>query len=388
MIRPFFATRQTGAARALLLASVCAALVTASAPAVAKRVYVTFDFPGASQTLAFVVNRNVEVAGDWIDADQVEHGYLRAADGTISSIDAPGAMYTEVGDMNDSQLVVGGFVDQSNALHGFLRAAYGTISPYDVPEGVGNSTVINAVNNKGVFTGSYISSGKGIYFGFIQNPKGKFKSFNIGDSVDVEPLSINDTGVVTGWYNNSGDVVHGFVRASNGAIATFDPAGSVETLPLTINSSGVIVGRYYDAARNIYSFVRAADGTITTISDPQGAKGTAASFINDKNEIVGRFVDAGAQNHGFALSSNGSFKNFDPKGSTGTYASGVNNKGVIVGDYLDEDGVAHGYLRMSSMGAGVEHIAPSHTTRLRPAFACAMDGRAPLCRPKGLHSNP
>jgi len=89
MIRVLFAARQKGAARALLLAPVCAALVGTTAPAMAKTTYVTFDVPGAIYTDAFYLNGDLQIAGDWEDVLETYHGYVRAADGTISPFDPP-----------------------------------------------------------------------------------------------------------------------------------------------------------------------------------------------------------------------------------------------------------------------------------------------------------
>ena len=45
---------------------------------------------------------------------------------------------------------------------------------------------------------------------------------------------------------------------------TFDPAGSINTVPLSINPTGEITGFYEDTSFLNHGFVRTRDGTITT----------------------------------------------------------------------------------------------------------------------------
>ena len=48
--------------------------------------------PGPGQgTRAGNINPSKAIAGRYIDASDVSHGFLRAADGTITTFDAPGA---------------------------------------------------------------------------------------------------------------------------------------------------------------------------------------------------------------------------------------------------------------------------------------------------------
>jgi hypothetical protein len=78
------------------------------------------------------------------------------------------------------------------------------------------------------------------------------------------------------------------VRAAT--ITTFDPphSGTAENLgtrPMSINQAGVIAG-WYDNKKGTYGFVRAADGTITEF-DADGGGDTFAMAINDAGTIAG-----------------------------------------------------------------------------------------------------
>ena len=52
---------------------------------------ITFDPPGSLITLSFAINPAGVIAGAFLDASFVHHGFLRVPDGTITTFDAPGA---------------------------------------------------------------------------------------------------------------------------------------------------------------------------------------------------------------------------------------------------------------------------------------------------------
>jgi len=56
----------------------------------------------------------------------VFHGFVRAKDGTITTIDAPGAgtgpgQGTQCGSINPAGAITGSYIDSNNVFHGFLR---------------------------------------------------------------------------------------------------------------------------------------------------------------------------------------------------------------------------------------------------------------------------
>src|SRR5438270_1478022 len=76
-----------------------------------------------------------------------------------------------------------------------------------------------------------------------------FTNFDPPGSVFTYPVSINKSGVITGYYDDSNGVTHGFLRSSKGKIITFDAPGAVgQTRPAAINDSGAIAGWYYDSS--------------------------------------------------------------------------------------------------------------------------------------------
>jgi hypothetical protein len=180
--------------------------------------------------LATCINVAGEVTGTYYDADGVEHGFVRAPDGSITEFDVPDAG-TSAGQgtwgtsINVGGAVTGGYVTGDNVTHGLVRAPDGRITTFDVP-----------------FAGTNGSQGQGTF-----------------------AEAINDAGYVTGQYYDSNDVSHGFVRGRDGEFTYFDTpdagtaTGSYEgTIPLAINLAGVITGVYIDSNYVLHAFLRYA----------------------------------------------------------------------------------------------------------------------------------
>ena len=100
------------------------------------------------------------IAGLYTDASNVFHGFVRHANGTITTFDPPGAQGTflvDGGCINPAGVIVGQYVDASNVSHGFVRDANGAITTIDVPAagtGPGQGTAAFGINPAGVIEGT------------------------------------------------------------------------------------------------------------------------------------------------------------------------------------------------------------------------------------------
>src|ERR1700676_2621518 len=257
----------------LLLAVLSALTLRASASEENPRI-IAFDAPGAGTfyapcllqgTFPYLVNNKDEIAGNFQDANNVLHGFLRARDGVITSFDAPGAgpgawQGTQGFTINSEGTIAGKTIDANNVLHGMLRTRDGAVTTFDVQ---GMSTV----------------SGLGAL-----------------------ATSINREGTITGFYFDASTVAHSFLRADDGAITSVDVpgegTGALQGNSLCavdcINAKGATVGSYADANNVSHGFVRAPDGDITTF-DVQGAgtgafQGTSPEGINREGVIAGVYT--------------------------------------------------------------------------------------------------
>src|SRR6516162_4432333 len=128
---------------------------------------ITFDVPGSvcevhfiSCTVVNAINPEGVVVGTYDDANGAIHGYLRAADGTLTKFDVPGSFCT--------------------SFNGFLTSC---ASP-------------TGINPHGEITGSY-SDVNGFFHGFLLAPDGTFTTFDAAGSIGTSPTGISPGGVVT-----------------------------------------------------------------------------------------------------------------------------------------------------------------------------------------------
>ncbi len=310
-----------------------------------KPTIITFDASGAGTgafegTFPFAISDRGAIAGFYLDASNVYHGFLRArphekgdeedespTGATFNTFEAPGADTTAGSfngtfafSINSAGAIAGEYVDASSVSHGFLRARDGTFTTFDAP-GAGT----------GAFQGTIASN-------------------------------INPAGTIEGVYIDASGADHDFVRAPDGAITTVDAPGAGTgpgqgTFACTrdcLNPAGTITGPYADASFVIHGFVRAPDGAITTFDAPgagTGAfQGTFPEGINRAGRIAGEYVDASNVSHGFLRAPDGTFTTFDVSGAgtgsgQGTIPNSNNAADAITGYYVDASNVAHGFLR-------------------------------------------
>ena len=72
------------------------------------------------------------ITGQYTDASNVVHGFLRAPDGNITTIDPPGSIYTDPTSINPAGAIAGYFTDASHVGHGFLRDLERGLEEHDI----------------------------------------------------------------------------------------------------------------------------------------------------------------------------------------------------------------------------------------------------------------
>src|SRR5215469_6712297 len=74
------------------------------------------------------------IEGEYTDTSGLNHGFVRAADGMITTFDVPGAVNgTFPANINPMETITGGYVDASFVGHGFVRGLNGVITTFDAP---------------------------------------------------------------------------------------------------------------------------------------------------------------------------------------------------------------------------------------------------------------
>jgi hypothetical protein len=179
-----------------------------------------------------------------------------------------------------------------------------------------------------------------------------------GSGQGTEPLAINKSGAIAGFYLDSATVEHGFLRSAKGAFTNIDAPGAATTQPESMNTAGDISGFYSDSNGVLHGFLRNTSGTFTTIDAPHAgtAKGQGTEALNidpSGTAIAGIYIDSAGVNHGFVRATNGMITEFSAKGAgngsgQGTFTAGVdgiNHAGTVPGTYADSGGVFHSFVR-------------------------------------------
>jgi hypothetical protein len=340
--------------------------------------FIVFDAPGAGPgffqgTYATYINNSGELLGYLQDSNNVYHAFLRKTDGTFLTFDAPGAGTGAFqgtfapgilpDGFNDRGEVAGQYVDANNITHSFIRAEDGTITTFDAPESVAGSFA-DGISNCGAAVGA-ANGANFVYHAFVRNEIGVFTVFDAPDAgvggtalqyQGTFATGVNAENEIIGVYIDSENLQHGFLRDKDGALTEFQvPAanGSILAYPFSINGSREISGFYTDSNSAFHSFLRKRDGTQITFDVPGAStaafEGTSAFVINAGGEIAGTWVDTSSVNHGFVRKKDGTILTFDvpAAGSAsgqGTFPVGINDAGNIVGDFVDANNVTHGFL--------------------------------------------
>lgn len=206
-----------------------------------------------------------------------------------------------------------------------------------------SSTIPMSINDSGAVTGYYDSSNVNLG-GFIRDADGCFTTFEVPGSGETEPVSINASGDVTGYWTTAHSYTppwQGFVRNRWGVFTSINVPGSTSVWPVRINDSGTVIG-YYSTATDygtpFYGFIRSPNGVITTFTPP-GAVDTYFSDINDAGETIG-YIYNGVSDTYFTRSRNGVLT------SVGGLPESINQEGDVAGEY----GQAQGFVQSRNGG--------------------------------------
>jgi hypothetical protein len=240
-------------------------------------------------------------------------GYTVAPPYTASSFTAenfPSSAQTQVTGLNNTGTTVGFYADSNGATTpnfiGFVDKS-GTFTSVINPftPAAPNTNQLLGVNDSNIAVGFYIDG----------NGNAQAYEYNIGaltftpialpsadDAVMTTATGINDSGEISGFFENASGVTEGFLDNS-GTFSTFGVPGSSSTMFLGINNDGEAVGTYQDSNgfNNglVYSI---GTGTYQTVDDPNAVAangGTVVNGLNDKGDLVGFYGDANGNTIGF-----------------------------------------------------------------------------------------
>ncbi len=242
--------------------------------------FTTIDDPNAGTgyaqgTEAGNINSEGVIAGSYADASSIWHGFVRTPDGRFTTFDAMGEGNSSgqgtfvywASCINTEGTITGGYVDEGGVNHGYVRAPDGTIREFNVRgAGIssGQGTWSWSINSAGEVTAEYVDADY-VAHGYVRAPDGRLTKFDVwgagtGAGQGTIGEGINTEGVIEGNYINTSGVNRGFVRAPDGRLTKFDVPGAGSgagqgTIPLTINPAGAITGAYIDKDNVIHGFL-------------------------------------------------------------------------------------------------------------------------------------
>ena len=166
--------------------------------------------------------------GSYEDANFTTHGMIRGRNGTVTAFDVPGAgtgAYQGTSCPgckiagNRWGAIAGTIVDANYVNHGFLRSVDGRSIVFDVPgagtvggQGTGcYSDCPVALNDLAEMAGTLVDVNY-VLHGYVRSPDGKIATFDPAGSTGTQPQAINNEGTIVGVYLDAANVNHAFVR--------------------------------------------------------------------------------------------------------------------------------------------------------------------------------
>jgi len=292
---------------------------------------------GAGQgTWVNAINSFGEVAGWYVDGNNVYHGFIRGLDGKIINVNtrrAGTAAYqgTLIEGMNAVGATTGFYADSNNVYHGFVRAPDGQLMVIDVPTAgtaAGQGTLASNINAAGAVLGIFIDASYNQHY-FLYSPYNGFTIFDAPDEgAGVSALGwgypdeLNDLGAAVGMFIDGNNIFHGWLRTPDGKLSRIDEpaAGAASgegTYVISINWEGLMVGGYLISASDPFGysqgFLRDANGRFTTFAPPTGMTSVSPNDINAGGEVVGTCWIAGQNvvgDEAFSLAPDGAYTVF------------------------------------------------------------------------------
>ncbi|MBI3475019.1 MAG: hypothetical protein HY010_04755 [Acidobacteria bacterium] len=173
--------------------------------------FTTVDIGPGYQTFPTAIDDFGDLVGFCTDSEFNFHGCI-AFDGPLTLFDYPGASASlALGVSFNGLSIVGGYGTDGGSTfdHGYLYQD-GEFSQIDFP---GNPTVAFGVNVPGEIVGNYWIPPSNTPNGFSLI-SGTYTTTNIPGALQTNPINLNDSGQVVGWYVDSSNRTHGYTTSN------------------------------------------------------------------------------------------------------------------------------------------------------------------------------
>lgn len=178
--------------------------------------------PAATTTSINGINDKGMVCGYVLSPPYTQTNAFVRSGTTVSVFTVNSAPTASCYSVNDPGAAVGYYEDAAGVFHGFLRATDGTLTTVDVPSAATTpgtapcvstpvaGTVILGINNAGYLSGHYWDASYNEH-GFLMTPKGNFVPIDVPGAYQTSAGGLNDYVEVTGHYTDSSCNDYGYV---------------------------------------------------------------------------------------------------------------------------------------------------------------------------------
>ncbi len=267
----------SGLALAAVSQAHAATLVTVTPPA------------GAVATTVFGINKHNVIAGSYVDASGIEHGFFGPLNGTYTTFDYGGTSTgTEPRALDDDSNIAGFAADPSFAVGTeFLRQADGTLLTFAKDGTPLDGIAQGVIKKKVASTGDYIDPATGVRTGYLGKDGTYQSDVTLGlDVTRTSPRSLNHFGTLAGFFVDPSGLEHGFIL-KHGSVQVIDADSSGTTALEGINKKELVTGQVTDSSGNPHSFIyNNANGQFTSIEIDDGSVLQQAWGISDLGQIA------------------------------------------------------------------------------------------------------
>ena len=220
--------------------------------------------------------------GTFLTPTRHESGYL-LYQGKLTTFMFPGSTDTSAHDMSRTGTIVGEF-NTGGAQRAFMVRS-GGFQEITIPGFPNVPAVAHGVNDNGDVVGEFASNNADLGF-LLHNGKLTILSFP-GAQGGTVPKSINDQGVIVGFYLLGPEATARGFMWKNGVFSNLNPpaAGNGHSLPMKISNAGDVVGEFTSSVDNLLHGFSFDQGRYTTINAP-GFQQTSLFGVNKFDNVV------------------------------------------------------------------------------------------------------
>ena len=286
--------------------------IAVAIPAQAAWKYTIIDYPGATQTQVFGLNNSGEAVGQAVVGTTTISFAYNSKKGTFTVLpNVPGAAITGAFAISSAGVIAGSAGDGSNNRGTILDK--GAFSFFSAPGWA--YTEARAISNSGRLVTGYaadstLSNYVGLIYDVEDNSFTEFlpSTFTIAQGINSQKQTVGNVQLDANVaYPGAPAGAYGFFRQPNEDIVFFSVNGALITRARGINNSGLVTGFYNvsGAQRGFVARVAASPAyqALTVLGndllDVPGASGTVPEGISESGEISGTWFDAAGNIHGF-----------------------------------------------------------------------------------------